>query len=404
MKTQTWSRLLLTEDDLGLPIDEVARLPWVSEKVASVTRLGPMVEIQIGPYAGNLFVRPGLSIEIAELVPGTVAACINLSRTGRRYTDQPSPGALKAGPTLAVAQRFIEACSNVLGGQLVKEYMLRRETLARPCGKIDLRATLQGPRARGRASVTVCTWRQLTEDTPFNRLLLSAAIRAEHIIQARQHDCAEARRVIGSLSGAQFVANPLTHFDQRNQEFDELVGIARLLIEGTPLSTASGGNQPVSAWVNVERVFEEAVFELCLQYLPTAVTRGVDRQISLFHSDPTEPAPAHKSAEPDVVIEHNGKRLILDAKYRRSGEHPSEGELYQLIAHAVAYRAEAAALVTPALNAPPARQRLGRIETGCAIEVISVDPASEASVTNGVERWLAHHYADPTPGLPPPLL
>jgi hypothetical protein len=397
LEARTWDRILLTESECGLSTEEASKLPWVVEKVASVNPVRTGFEIRIGPYAGSLFVRPGLIIEVAELVPGTVAACLNLSRSGRRQAPQPGGGVRRIEPALVVAELFVALCSDFVRSGPLKEYVERRELVARPRGKIDIAGTVRGPMARGNRSAVVCEWRQLTEDTPLNRLLLSAAVRAERIIREQQEASHLARRLIVALSGAQFFPSPSTRVNTWGEDVVEIVGLAITLIKGVPLAlSAEQSDEPVTAWINVERIFEEAVFEICRRNAGHAtVGRGQDSGVMLFHSAESEPEALAKSAEPDVVITQGGKRFILDAKYRRSGEEPDDAELYQLIAHAVAYEAEAAALVTPALWGPATVRRLGRIATNCVVEIIPVDPASPASIEREIQKWLSAHCPQP---------
>lgn len=396
MKARTWDRILLTSTEFGLSPGDAAQLPWVAEKVAAVSSVRTGVEIRVGPFAGSLFVRPGLTLEIEELVPGTVAACLSLSWSGRRQASQSGEGPRRIEPTLAVAEMFVSACTEFVRTGPLKEYVHRHDTVARPRGRIDVAGTVRGPMARGNRSAVVCDWRQLTEDTPLNRLLLSAAVRAERIIREHREDSRSAITLIISMAGAQFVPNPVTRVHLSSRDAGETVGLARTLVEGVPLALSSEpSDEPVTAWINVERIFEEAVFEMCRRNAShAAISRGQDDDVMLFHSKGNEPEAVTKSAEPDVVItDQAGQRLILDAKYRRSGEAPDDTELYQLIAHAVAYSATAAALVTPALSGPPTVRRLGRIKTGCVVEIVSVDPASATSIGDGIQEWLTAHGA-----------
>jgi McrBC 5-methylcytosine restriction system component len=398
LKARTWDRILLTATEFGLSPEEVAKLPWVAERVATVSPVRTGVEIRVGPYAGSLYVRPGLILEVEELVPGTVAACLNLSRSGRRQAPQRGGGPRRIEPTLAVAEMFVTTCTEFIRSGPLKEYVRRHETVARPRGRIDVAGTVRGPMARGNRSAVVCDWRQLTEDTPLNRLLLSAAVRAERILREHGEDSRLARILIISMAGAQFVPNPSTSVHLSTRDAGETVGLATALIEGVPLALSpEPSDQPVTAWINVERIFEEAVFELCRRNVGDAtVTRGQDDGVMLFHSKDAEPEALQKSAEPDVVVTaRGGQRVILDAKYRRSGEEPDDSELYQLIAHAVAYSATAAALVTPALFSPSTVRRLGRIRTGCVVDVVSVDPASATSIKQGIQTWMAANGVRP---------
>jgi hypothetical protein len=393
VSARTWDRLLFSRNEFPLGPEEVHRLPWVASKVATVSFVGSSVEVRLGPYAGTLFVTPDFAIDVQELVKGTVAACLSLSRTGRRHAPQRAAGAQRVEPTVAIAQLFVDLCSDFVRRGALKGYVGRHEAVPKPRGRIDILGTLRGPMARGSLERVVCRWRQLTEDTALNRVLLSAAVRAERIFRDYGNNNPEARLLVIALSGAKFFPSPDVRIQTSSPDVAEIVGLASTLIGGVPLALSPGvGDEPVSAWINVERVFEEAVYELCGRKAGhQRVSRGSDNGIKLFHAGPSEPSASPKVAEPDVVIDCDGPTpMVLDAKYRRSGENPADEELYQLIAHAVAYRATAAALVTPARHGPPAIRRLGRIVTGCSVDVISVDASSAASLESSVDQWLSN--------------
>lgn len=395
LHARTWDRLVLPGGGQGPSADEILSAPWVLAGVASVREIGSSAEIQLGPYAGNLHVGPNFSIQVSELVPGTVATCLRLSRSGRRQAVHQGAGVNRIEATLAVADEFVAVCGGLFESGPVKEYVSREAAVTWPRGAIKVAATVRGPWARGRRSVAVCRWRELTEDTELNRLLLSAAVRAERIIRTGRGASLHARALVVALSGAQFVANPNTAPVQVQPDLIDVIGLARGLIEGVPWSqSTSAEREPISSWVNVERVFEEAVLEISRTERPDAdVSHGKDSGVPIFHAEASEPPALRKIAEPDVVVQLGSERLILDAKYRRSGEYPGEAELYQLIAHAVAHKATRAALVTPALAGGPTRRRLGRIATGCTIDVVAVDPSNEVSMRSGVGDWLRDSVA-----------
>lgn len=386
--TQTRGRLFLSKDEFGLSVEEANSLPWAAAGVATVRQIASSVEIQVGPYVGQLYVHPGLTIDVEEMVPGTVAACLELSHSGRRQDAQPGSANPLVDPTLIVAQRFVDRCSLFLERGPLKEYLSHTEAVQRPRGKINIGATVGGPWARGRDSIIVCEWRRLTDDTPLNRILLAAAVRAERIINRHLGVSRSARSLLLILSGAELVPNldcdiPSLAF---NESSTEVLSLARTLIDGVPWTTAGRPSGPFSCWINVERIFEEAVFAVCRRTCSgRAVYKGAGSGTQLFHALPGEPAPQLKSAEPDVVVDGLGRRLVLDAKYRRGLD---DSQLYQLIAHSGAFEADAAALIGPALDGSPSIRRLGRIASGCTVDVISVDPSSVRSIEAGISRWV----------------
>lgn len=392
MKLRTHDRVQLTEQELSLDLDSARKLPWAKAGVAALrsTRLG--VELEIGAYAGRLVMGETV-VSVAELVPGTVAACLAISSSGRRVGEQVSPTGVVVSPDIELARQFTEALNAYLTVGFQKQYQDVRLSTSRPRGRVLVGATVRGPWARGNRREVVVATRPLTEDTPLNRYLLAAGLRAQHLLLTDPATLTRLRECLIVLSGSRLEGHPplpqLIH--DRNSATVRAVYLARTIFEGVPAvpSASELADRPVSAWVNVERVFEEAILSICSRAQPGRVMHGGSMEVPLFTSRATEEAAVRKFAEPDIVVQANNKTLVLDAKYRRSGENPADSEVYQLISHAGAFVSTAAALVAPALHSPPATRRLGRVRGGCSIDVISVDPRDTLDTETRVASWIS---------------
>jgi len=384
-------RVAIDLASLSLDEAELRDLPWVRSGVAGVRRVGASVELEIGPYAGELWLDPDTRIDVVELLPGTVATCLRISSTGRRIGAQAISGRGVLPPTVAVASVFAETLQRALLAGVHKEYVDRRVTTNRPRGKIDIAATIRGPWAKGHVDQVATRRRDLADDNDLNRALLAACVEAEWRLAGRWQDLARIRSAAMALRGAALDRAAYVPSDEDAPlRFSPPLSLARDLLHG--VATATGGQHDRghhSAWVNVERVFEEAVRTVFSRIFDGQVTRGEAEGVPLFQALPTDPLPMRKTANPDVVLRRDGRVVgVLDAKYRRSGENPSDDEIYQLIAHAGAFEAKKAALITPALHGPPATRRLGRTADGCAIDVISVDSSSEYRMQASVTAWV----------------
>lgn len=110
----------------------------------------------------------------------------------------------------------------------------------------------------------------------------------------------------------------------------------------------------------------------------------------LFHAAAGDPPALRKRADPDIVVfQQDGQVLVVDVKYRKSGENPSEEQLYQLAAHAAAYRADAAALFVPILGEGSEHiQRYGRLADGCSVDVVAVRANNATLIAQAVVGWL----------------
>jgi hypothetical protein len=380
----------------------LAGLPWALAGVARPieTRLG--VELRIGPYVGRLVVPGHVIIDIQELYPQTVATCLALTESGRRAGDQASPtGSLMLSPWSAIAIRFQRALSAYVLHGIERRYVSVVVTTPRPRGRIDLGSTVTRVRSRGREDQVVCVPRMLTDDTPFNRVISAAAIRAEQLLlrDGVMNSLRDVRLALMSLSGVRRDVSPdfaaaRASLDSGSENHHRLLSLAELLVSGVPAlppSESQDPDHPMSAWINVELLFEEAVRSIAQVVVGSqgSVRAGRGDGVALFEHRSEDPATRRKAADPDVVIRHKTGILLLDAKYRRHEEDFTDGELYQLIAHAGAYRATAAALVTPSRKKDNSPERwIGRDKNGIAYYVISVDPSSSVGMYDPIRRWI----------------
>lgn len=384
----------MTLEEIGLTLEEIRGLPWVKARVAKVipNRFG--VEFRIGPFVGRLGIRQGASIDVEEMVPGTVAACLSLSTSTPRRAVQSALGRNTLPAHEAVALQFAEVCTDVLSRGPVKAYAHSTVITPRPRGKIDVAATLVKLQARGRFDLLQCGVRSLSDDTPVNRVLLAAALAAERILAERPDDRLVVRRCIAALSGATIQPHPVMPYawELPDGVVTDAMLLAETLLAGVPVSpNQEGSRSAFSAWVNVDRVFEEAVRNIFVRAASNArVVQGKDCGVNLFHAALNDPPALPKRAEPDIVVfRREGQVLVVDVKYRLSGEKPTEEQLYQLAAHAAAFRADAAALFVPVLGKGSEQmQRYGRLADGCSVDVVPVRANDARRIEATVAAWL----------------
>ncbi|MEU1122263.1 hypothetical protein ABZ371_01430 [Streptomyces sp. NPDC005899] len=327
------------------------------------------------------------------MVPGTVDACLSLSSSGRRQASQAAQPGSTLPPLASVARAFSDMIEKELALGPQKQYTATSAYSNRVRGKIHVGETVRNLWSRGRHDMLAIRYRNLTEDTEINRYLLAACLRAEHLLNEHDEERVAVQRCIQMLSGAKMLLEPTLTSPSLNvsASLKETLEVARTLIRGVPFNFRDTGNSPFSAWVNIDRIFEEAVRTICRNSIPTdfTVTDGRAQKIPLFHALEGDPLPVAKRADPDIVIRGATMTGLLDAKYRKSGEKVTEDAIYQLISHAGAFAADAAALVAPALHGPPGIRRLGRISTGCSVDVIAVDPTRADLMSDLIGQWTA---------------
>jgi 5-methylcytosine-specific restriction endonuclease McrBC regulatory subunit McrC len=275
-------------------------------------------------------------------------------------------------------------------------------TTSRPRGHVELGMTAKRVLSRGRTDKIICRPRYLTDDTPLNRAISAAAVRAEQILlrEGAFESLKILRTMTTALSGVRKDAAPdfvaaWRDGNRLQKDHSSLLSLAELLVQGVPSLPASERLDemlPATSWLNIERIFEEAIRSVAQQVvgLRGSVHVGRGDNTTLFRPrEGREPEPLVKSADPDIVIRCPGGTVLLDAKYRRHAAEFTEDELYQLIAHASAYRAAAAALVAPVRSGTDSEEQwLGRDQYGTAYYLISVDPTASAQIYQALETWL----------------
>lgn len=390
-------------------LDELDHLAWIEAGIARAvpTRLG--VELRIGPYVGRLVIPGRVVIDVEEPYPGTVATCLEITTTGRRAADQPSPpGRVRVAPWSTMAVRFERALSRYVARGVECKYLPEVIVTSRPRGHVDVPQTAVQLASRGRTHQVVCQVRPLTEDTSLNRAVLAGAVRAEQLLlRGALHGSLTAlRRSLMALAGVRGDMAPdfrvaRQQLDPHRDDHDELLSLAEILVAGVPAlprSERQDPARPMTAWLNVELIFEEAVRVIVRDTLASQATvragRGDGTQ--LFSRRKDDPQALRKAADPDVVISLTGHTWLMDAKYRRHAGEFTEDELYQLIAHAGAYHATAAALVAPVRSdQPPGHRWLGRDVSGASYYLVTVDPETPAGMVEPIGAWLSNQLRQP---------
>lgn len=394
-------RVQLTEAELGVSLEDAEGLPWVVGRVAAIRRTRVGVEIMIGPFVGQLVVPDHLTLNVEEIFPGTMRACLSITSGGRRAGPQDTGrGTLAVRAWGAVIEAFAVELATYARAGAEKRYIRQRMTTARPRGRIDIARTATKVWPRGRTDLLACDVRVLTEDTYLNRALLAAAVKAEALARQLKLDdpLRDLRMASMALSGARLELAPDTRTARAEvnpmmPSVARLVGLAEVILDGIPAlppPRLEDAPYPMSAWLNAEKIFEEAVRCVVAGVVPLGTVRaGSGDGVALLSAIDGKLSQEMHKADPDVVVDTNGRVIILDAKYRRHGDEYSQGELYQIMAHARAYGAFAAALVVPAAQRQPGAYAIGSDSVGTAYYVVAVDPSSVLSLEREIGDWVS---------------
>lgn len=389
----TYSSIDFTSDEL--PDWEVLEaLPWVRNRVAKVARTRVGVSISTTGFVGRLVIPGFATIDVTELVPGTTDACVRLAATSPRSALQQSSATSNLRADEVAAVEFARECSEVLRRGAPRAYETTARSTDRPRGRMLAMPTIRRHWSRGQRGRIVERVRILSSDTPLSRVLLAGAVRAERLLRISQDlrgETALARMCIRILAGTMREPSA-ADFRRARVELDAVraVELAEVLVYGMPVLPRSAQlTVPVSAWISLDRVFEDAIRAVIQRLVhPRIVTRGSQEGVGIWKLARGMAPSRPKRAEPDVCVRGPEGTWILDAKYRRSGEDVDDDSLYQLLAHSTAFGAVEAAIVTPAIREPPGVRVLGVDGVGCRCWVVSVDPSSADSLRGQLDTWV----------------
>ena len=165
-------RIEFRVNELG-QFTDLIELPWVTQHIARIAKTRVGIELQTGPYVGRLVIPQKAVINVREPFPGTVAACLQLAKSGRKAATQGSPpGTVRVEPWSALAEEFTKSLSDYVMRGIERQYTAELITTSRPRGHVELARTAKLIYSRGREDEIICRPRVLSEDTSFNRASL----------------------------------------------------------------------------------------------------------------------------------------------------------------------------------------------------------------------------------------
>jgi 5-methylcytosine-specific restriction endonuclease McrBC regulatory subunit McrC len=355
------------------------------------------MELTAGPFVGRALVGDTL-IEVVEKIEGSLVALIGYASSGAfRLEKQPAPASEVGALTRFLVSQFLEAVRRYVTAGREFRYVAKRETGSLAGGRllVGQTATLW---ARGLKHLLAFERSLPTRNTPLNRTLLAAlrevdeiagpaAISSADLMNARGFaeffsDCLDAEVIYAPAERFVELADELIdHLD--DDETRDMLSLAAVVLshEGFEPGAYEESTVPRSWFLNLERLFERAVrrvLDRCGRPW-LRVSSAASWLPSIFSSVPEE-----LRADPDLVVHHRGEFFAVgDVKYKNLNGRPEASDLYQLLAHAAAFRTDVAFLVYPgdAFSAVD----MGSSATGCRTWVFQIDIGH---LTEDLERVL----------------
>lgn len=289
-----------------------------------------------------------------------------MERSSRRRADFSLSDRLDLGQgTFAdyFAYAFAVALEYAQRREPVRLYSTHRERSPMIRGRLlvaeQLRASLTAPQ------FLICEVDRLDPDNPVNRLLrwagaqLSTVVRDGRVRRLLSHHLSKLPDVTSSRPPLPFRAALPRQFAHYSAAVDLAIALARA--EGPHTQSAAG--RGAGFVIGTERMFEQFI-ERSLSAIAGGASWDVIPQARELFATPGAGNPGRRfDTKPDNVIRLNDRtELVVDAKYKRFedateehvGSRPTNADLYQLAAAAVAHHCSRGLLVYPRLSAADA--------------------------------------------------
>lgn len=341
--------------------------------------------LKAGALVGEAALKCGVAIKIVEKEPDSLRALIKFAQpSALKIVDVPATTS-KDGELLNVlAARFLSTLGGYLQRGLLKEYQRIERISTFPRGRIHISNTIKQI-SLGRAPKISTIRQELSADRSENQILKLALLRAEAIFRIHKSgdELALCRQFLLLFAGVTtHQLGRLTYEELRRRceaagrtagegtELKAALAYARPLLFGPGMwGSTEDDLLPEAFFIDLEKLFEEAVFECGKRYaFESSVIwskggeegRGVFKGVKRYLADP------------DGVLHLPGQRIVFDCKYKVYGGMPDHSDVYQILAHSMAFGSSTACLVYPASDYK--LLEVGTTETGIILHSALLRP------------------------------
>ena len=292
---------------------------------------------------------------------------------------------------------FARRLADAVRPGLARRYEGRRDVLPYLRGRLEVKVQLtRRPVAPTRLE---CSFDELDENTPLNRLFRACLIRLLPL--ARRE---ETRRRLRDLlqrfdrvaHSSRPLAEPVT-LDRMTARFRPALALARLFLAGNWQTTGTGAAPGVALLFAMNDLFERYIGRRMRAALPDHAVRLQDSRHALL---------AHGAFRmmPDIAVPTPTGPVILDTKWKRldpghgAGLGIAQSDLYQMAAYGHAYARDARprlALIyphVPALGSEGLQRRWRLAGSGLIIDVWTIETAAIRSMQSW--RTIARRMVD----------
>lgn len=283
-------------------------------------------------------------------------------------------------------EAFINLFVTRLGQQvqvgLTRAYVSEEDVLPKLRGSLDVRQQIV--RRTVDPSRLHCRFDEFSENTPLNRLLKTCLYRIVSFVRTESLH----RRIVSLTE--RFAEIPRSHdplrerivWNRMNERFRSAHALARMLLEAEWQNTTSGPSTGIALLFPMNLLFERYVSRWLQRVLPAGSVSIQRRQHALLQN-------GSYSLIPDIVIETDHGPLVIDTKWKDTGDqigsgpNVSQSDLYQLASYGAVYGASRVILLYPGTERKPAPIIWRYTATDRRVEIWWVDPRA----TTHREHW-----------------
>lgn len=301
----------------------------------------------------------GVVLECREKVGGALVSLLTATDPDLKIVQTPT-SSTNIGTSIQILIRaFLDDVLRYLGDGRDWVYIPQISTSSLISGRLDVTRTAR-LHSRGLRHLATFERHEITRSTHKNRVIYAALreiesihcifpVRPETLNNARGvsqifEDCWDPTSVMGVPTFTDEEIDILVK-NEGNAASGRMLRLAQALLahRSAEVGPASKSEVPLSWFVNLESLFEKLVRDRIRITLKSAVvTSPRSHSVHLF------PESKIFSANPDVVIRSNSSVAIGDVKYKNWSRRAAHSDIYQLLAHATAFRSNFAFLVFPA--------------------------------------------------------
>jgi len=350
--------------------------------------------IKTAGYVGQVLLEGDVRLRLREKIPGALAALLAWSSPEdfREELAKSPLGKDGADAILdAYARRLLSHIAEYVRHGRQKEYQRQQLVTSSPRGKIAVRGTMRLI-SRGIAGRVVVANSRLSANLMANRLLSLGLRAVDDYYRTANPDSphlSKARYLAPLFEDVDGFSVERMHWLARARAFDEALADRRtsgdlrdaltycrafVLHLGQWPEDMVDGYLPRAFFLNLSTLFEEAV-RLALATVVAdncSVKHGRSQGVHIFKDNGR-----HFEAEPDIVVRRSEQAvLVADVKYKTLDDSdglPGHDDVYQLLAHAAAFKSQTALLIYPGELAWLGR--LGLSHGGIEVFFCTVRPA-----------------------------